>query len=327
MSISFVLPRVLESGLWLLAPGTERYRVTGGGATALALNAGDRIEIIDPEGRQQCELSAFDADGVSDPGLLGASTADTNSGNGTRAILSAPLTDARRVRAGLERQGIDLSQARPALVFEADSPADSKASFTAVQSIAVVVAAPGGPMNPQDQNPPTDLIVYIYRASLPEPGEVYLPAPLADPTKRLHCPSLDRESLRSPPKATTFQVVDVEGRQCSDFQCFAVSDLEQGKANCLDGTITRTLMGSTCPGPGLYSKFYNADMQPLVEVLQDTVGRHDTFNTACNSRYYEEMGFPGHVNCTDNINTVWSPLRCGGPARLGSHQLLLQHPR
>ena len=73
--------------------------------------------------------------------------------------------------------------------------------------------------------------------------------------------------------------------------------------------------GFHLPEPGLYSKFYNAEMQPLVEVIQDTVGRHDTFNTACNSRYYEEMGFPGHVNCTDNINTVWSPY--GVAARRG----------
>ena len=181
-------------------------------------------------------------------------------------------------------------------------------------------------MNPQDQNPPTDLIVYIYRASLPEPGEIYLPAPLADPTNDFTVQASTGKAYEVR-KGDYFQVVDVEGRQCSDFQCFAVSDLEQGKADCLDGTITRTLMGSTCPGPGLYSKFYNADMQPLVEVLQDTVGRHDTFNTACNSRYYEEMGFPGHINCTDNINTVWSPYGVAARARLGSHQLLLQHPR
>ena len=314
MTISALLPRVLEPGLWLLDPGTERYRVTGGGATAVALDPGDRIEIIDPEGRQQCELSAFDADGVSDPGLLGAVAAETSSGNGTRTILSAPLTDARRVRAGLERQGIDLNGARPAHVFEADSPAGSKATFTAHAPIAVVVAAPGGPMNPQDHNPPTDLIVYVYRATLPEPGEIYLPAPLADPTNDFTIAAATAEAYEVR-KGDYFQVVDVEGRECSDFQCFAVSSLEQGKEDCLNATITRTLMGATCPGPGLYAKFYNSQMQPLVEVVQDTVGRHDTFNTACNPRYYEEMGFPGHVNCTDNINGVWAPY--GVAARRG----------
>src|SRR5699024_8561439 len=32
------------------------------------------------------------------------------------------------------------------------------------------------------------------------------------------------------------------------------------------------------------------------------VGRHDTFGLACNAKYYEDFGYPGHVNCTDNFN-------------------------
>ena len=43
-------------------------------------------------------------------------------------------------------------------------------------------------------------------------------------------------------------------------------------------------------------------MEPLVEIVQDTCGRHDTFGLACTARYYEDMGYPGHINCTDNIN-------------------------
>ncbi|MCU1652114.1 MAG: gcvT 2, partial [Pseudonocardia sp.] len=43
--------------------------------------------------------------------------------------------------------------------------------------------------------------------------------------------------------------------------------------------------------------------QPLVDIVRDTVGRHDTFGLACNAKYYEDMGYPGHVNCTDNFNS------------------------
>ena len=39
-------------------------------------------------------------------------------------------------------------------------------------------------------------------------------------------------------------------------------------------------MGNTFPGPGLFSKFYDTDHEPLVEVIRDTVGKHDTFNLA-----------------------------------------------
>ncbi len=61
-------------------------------------------------------------------------------------------------------------------------------------------------------------------------------------------------------------------------------------------------MGSLYPQPGLNAKYFTSDMEPLVEIVQDTVGRHDTFGLACTARYYEELGYPGHVNCSDNIN-------------------------
>jgi aminomethyltransferase len=43
---------------------------------------------------------------------------------------------------------------------------------------------------------------------------------------------------------------------------------------------------------------------PLVEVVQDTVGRHDAFAMACASKYYDDIGYPGHVNCSDNFNAA-----------------------
>ena len=48
-------------------------------------------------------------------------------------------------------------------------------------------------------------------------------------------------------------------------------------------------------------------MQPLVEVVQDTCGRHDTFGLACAAKYYEDQGYFGHPNCSDNINEVMTP--------------------
>ena len=75
----------------------------------------------------------------------------------------------------------------------------------------------------------------------------------------------------------------------------------------MDATITRTLLGRSYPQPGLPSKAFDRDFEPLVEIVQDTVGRHDAFATACNSRYYDDMGYPGHVNCTDNFNAALAP--------------------
>ena len=78
--------------------------------------------------------------------------------------------------------------------------------------------------------------------------------------------------------------------------------LDDGVERGLDATTTRNLMGNAYPQPGLSGKFFDQDMRPLVEVVRDTVGRHDTFALACNAKYYEDMGYPGHVNCTDNFN-------------------------
>ena len=311
-------PTALVPGLLMLGPGVERYRINGGGATVLALAAGDELEIVDPEGRQRCELVAFDTTGRSDPSLLSGD--GSGDGNGRRSggnsapaavgILSAGLTDARRVRAGLEQVGIDLPAVRastPLRILDGDTAPGAKVRLVAHADVACVVAAPGEAMSAHGGAPPTDLIAYVHRRDTARTeAEPLLPPPLADPSQDFIV-QRRTASLYEVAKGDWFQVVDVEGRQCSDFQCFAVADLEAGNELCLDATITRTLMGASCPAPGLYSKFFNAKMQPLVQVIQDTVGRHDTFNTACNSRYYDEMGYPGHINCTDNINGALAP--------------------
>ena len=80
---------------------------------------------------------------------------------------------------------------------------------------------------------------------------------------------------------------------------------------------TRTLMGNAYPTPGLHGKFYDQDMDPLVEVVRDTVGRHDTFALACNAKYYEDLGYFGHVNCTDNFNGAAAAVHDRARARAG----------
>jgi aminomethyltransferase len=71
--------------------------------------------------------------------------------------------------------------------------------------------------------------------------------------------------------------------------------------------VTRTLTGRSYPTPGLPSKAFDREFDPLVEIVQDTCGRHDAFATACNARYYDDMGYPGHVNCSENFNRALEP--------------------
>ena len=42
--------------------------------------------------------------------------------------------------------------------------------------------------------------------------------------------------------------------------------------HALDVTTSRTLMGHAYSMPGLHAKYYDQDFEPLIEVVQDTVG-------------------------------------------------------
>ena len=100
------------------------------------------------------------------------------------------------------------------------------------------------------------------------------------------------------------QIIDVAGRQCSDFLAFDKAKLDKRIESIIDATATRTFMGAAYPAPGLFSKFFDAEHDPMIEVVRDTVGRHDTFNYACTAKYYEDMGYFGHINCSENFNNA-----------------------
>ena len=293
--------RVLFPGLVTLAPGTERYRIRGGGATVLALRAGDRLEVTDPEGLQTCEIVAFGTDGRADAGLIGAEA--DQPATGLAAVLARAREDSRAAAAALARRGLVLGNARAVCPFERDAPAGSFAEFTAGADCVVVMAAPGGPAAVDTQCPPTDLIAVVRRVQPARAAEPALPEPLAEPVAEHPIPraTVGAFEVRA---GEYIQVIDVAGRQCSDFLAFSAALLEGGVERGLDATTTRTLMAAAYPGPGLYSKFYDADMQPMVELVRDTCGRHDTFGLACTAKYYADMGYPGHVNCTDNFNAA-----------------------
>ncbi|GLQ36116.1 aminomethyltransferase [Amylibacter marinus] len=108
-------------------------------------------------------------------------------------------------------------------------------------------------------------------------------------------------------KGQFVQIIDVEGQQCSDFMAMRSSALDAGVERYIDSTVSRTMARAAYPLPGLHDKFYDQDMRALLSVRQDTVGRHDTFALACTARGYEDRGFPGHINCSDNISEAFEP--------------------
>jgi glycine cleavage system T protein (aminomethyltransferase) len=287
-----------------LAPGEERYTVKGGGAIAVPVEVGDHLRLIDLEGMQRCEVVAVDATGVIDPGMLGAR--GEGDARGIKQILSADNESARSVRTRLSRCGIDLASARAITLFGVESRPSNAAEFTAAREGLVIVAAPGAPMEAGMQDTATPIRVLVQRARVRPAEETPLPEPLADILQdiRVNQSTAEAYFVRA---GEYIQIVDVAGRQCTDFQCFPARGLDKGLERPLDVTTTRSLMGKSYPLPGLFSKAFDQDMQPLVEVVRDTVGRHDAFGLACNARYYEDYGYPGHANCTDNFNAQLAP--------------------
>ncbi|MGF6708650.1 DUF1989 domain-containing protein [Pseudomonas frederiksbergensis] len=294
--------RPREPGLFARAPALERYRVAAGGLTLVALQPGDSLQVIDLEGRQPCELLAMDTLGRSALAAWALSGSTACGFIGSR--LAEPTLQSRRIGQALTRRAIDPQHLPSAAsLWDEDSPADFSRHFVASDELLVIVAAPAGPTAVDRQYRPSELRLWVTRAN---PSPLLLPA-LPEPLGEL----LDEFTIGAGTahsytvgKGQYVQVLDVAGRQCSDFVALDRWALDRGQELDLDQTVTRTLNGSAYPAPGLFSKFFDRQMQPMLEVVRDTVGRHDSFALACAARYYESHGYFGHDNCSDNLSQV-----------------------
>lgn len=297
--------RILRPGERVLPVNVERYPIPGGGSLLADVKAGDRILLTDLEGGQRVEMLFCDAKGRFDLAGIGAQA--DGSATALQALLTEVTDSANRTRAALLRRGIALGQARSAQVFGGASRAGTATEFSVRQDGVLVVAVPGATMSPDAQDTATGVELRLIRAT-PRPKRIGddLPEPLADPLQDIRIRAATARGYLV--KAGEYiQIIDVSGRQMTDFQCFSAAKLDKGIESALDATITRTLTGRAYPTPGLPSKAFALDFEPLIEVVQDTCGRHDAFATACNSRFYDDMGYPGHANCTENFNYALEP--------------------
>src|SRR5512133_1574836 len=248
-------------------PTFESWWVRPGSATVVELRGDDRITVIDPDGGQPAELTVLAPDGRDDPGALGV-TADAPA-----SVLRAGADDG--FLAALHARGLRPHDARALRLFGRDSPPGASQALLAQRDALVIVAAPGGRL--VDGDPPASALVVEIRRAAPRPAaDLELPAPLAEPRLdfRVDLASALAYEVR---EGEYIQIIDVKGKQCSDFLAFHAHKLQDGLERGIDGVTTRTLMGAAVPAPGIYSKFFDVDMDPLVQVVQDTVGRHDMF--------------------------------------------------
>ena len=97
-------------------------------------------------------------------------------------------------------------------------------------------------------------------------------------------------------------IIDLEGKQVSDFIAFNKSNHDEK----LSPTHTRTSLLSLkfAIGDELRTNFRN----PMFEVIEDTVGVHDSLMAACDERrYLVDYGVEAHRSCVANFEEVLKP--------------------
>lgn len=291
---------LVEPGISLWQQGIERHELFSRSVSILSLSEGDALNLLDIEGGQVCDL--FFLDDTNRPNPEGLIDADGSVPVGSvdwdtyKDLLEGPALTRLNACAP---QGSGQITGRH--LFQDTASRGHHYRFTVGMDGTCILVAPRQSMTVSGEHPPSTIEILIKRRTPQETLWGRPPDPLADPLQDIHVPH--SSAVEYEVRAGEFiQIIDLSGRQCSDFQGLTLRGLDKGRELDIHHSTTRSLNGNAYPGPGLHSKFFNMDQEPMFEVIRDTVGRHDTFGLACFARFYEDMGYPGHINCTDNMN-------------------------
>lgn len=261
-------------------------------AIKMELRTGDLLSISGVEGSVSIKISAFGARGEDALKLLGLK-AD--------GPLDTTLADCAELKAWIASQGGETS----AEIMVAGVPSDSLPLVFAAKSrmtIWIINALPNEDLITSANN--ADSVSITHQPK--DTSGIILPPALGEIRDEFTVKRGTGHAYEVR-RGEYLQIIDVEGQQCSDFMAFRAKELARGQEWLIDSTATRSMVRRAYPGPGPLDKFFDQDMQPMLAVVQDTCGRHDTLGLACTARGYADRGFPGHVNCSDNISEALSP--------------------
>ncbi|MFK7837517.1 MAG: DUF1989 domain-containing protein [Sulfitobacter sp.] len=292
-----------------LARSSGRYRglkravnlqadVGYGAAARLRVAAGSIVSVVHTDGGSTAWLTAL-ADNARNFGISAFEESDVVSGT-----LIAERFDSREMQSLTMARDGNWTDAQGQQIFDETTPPGETHIFRTTHDADLFIIAPvahgfiergGGSALRVEVQPPKGLN-----------SDMNLPTPLGKviDERRIAAGTAHAYEVK---QGQFIQIVDVEGQQCSDFMAMRSSALDAGFERYIDSTVSRTMSRSAYPLPGLHDKFFDQDIKPLLAVRQDTVGRHDTFALACTARGYEERGFPGHLNCSDNISAAYEP--------------------
>ena len=163
-------------GLRTLPPGVEKYFVRGGGLSVIEVLPEDKIDIINEEGKQICEIIVFNSEGKSDLSILNLKE------NANADFSKKTISRDEKISRLLKKKNFDLNNAKSSIIFNNDCMMGEKITLTSKDKCVVMIAAPSDAMNVHKQHPPTDLTIFLNKAKFIETDEQFiLPDPLSDP--------------------------------------------------------------------------------------------------------------------------------------------------
>ena len=167
---------IKNPGIRTLPPGVERYFVRGGGLSVIEASPQDKIEIINEEGKQVCEIIVFNSKGKSDLSILNLK--ENANGDFSKKTISSD----EKIFKLFKKKKLDISKAKSSIIFNQDCLMGEKIILTSKDNCVVMIAAPADDLNVHKHNPPTDLTIFLNKAKFTDKEEQFiLPDPLSDP--------------------------------------------------------------------------------------------------------------------------------------------------
>lgn len=103
------------------------------------------------------------------------------------------------------------------------------------------------------------------------------------------------------PPGHLLRITDLDGKQMAACVAFDRDD----RAHHLSVAATRGSHGTLALGAG--TTLLSNRRTPLFDLIEDTVGRHDSLIPACDPKRYEQIGEPGHPNCRQALAAALTP--------------------
>ena len=124
-------------GLRILPPGVERYFVKGGGLSVIEVFPEDKIEIINEEGKQICEIIVFNSSGKPDLSILNLKE------NSNADFSKRTIAKDEKISKIFKKRNLDLKKAKSSIVFDEDCLMGEKITLSSKDKCFVLIAAPG----------------------------------------------------------------------------------------------------------------------------------------------------------------------------------------